>query len=493
MSSRIDKLLSRNRPRDHLQLVVSNDKIERPKTYINWYKDWKPHAKQKLVMACDVRNIVLNCGRRGGKTNVGARKFFDNILRDLERGKGLPYSPPKNLKKMKKPKPRLEYWCVSPTYSMSEIQQEELSAVIPEEMIVSWDLSKNRVWLKGHVLIQFKSADNPKTLVGKGLDGVWLDEASKMKAETWTGYLSYALADKGGWSIWTTTPEGQNWFFFDIVLNGNYIPAGGQKDEYRDDPEWCNFYWTSKDNPIPELQRNIEKMVATMPKRYVDREINARFDVFFGQVFDQYRPELHLVPQELCEQMLRQGAFVITEAGKDWGFANPGTTVVGAMTKNGDLYIVDLLYERNMEILIPGSNDCWVAKDKALMKKWRIVNFWCDSEDPSNIQTYVSNGLPAKSAHKHLRPGIRAVASLFTIKEDTGRPNIFISSHLKDLLTELTNYRYPEGKVGDAAEVPEGEDHALDALRYLVWNSKALRDLLIRRFKQVPWEIADAA
>jgi hypothetical protein len=84
----------------------------------------------------------ISCVRCGGKTNVGARKFFDRILEDIEERKGLPYKPPKNLKLMKKSKPRLEYWCVAPTYFMSEIQQEELSCVIPEEMMESWDLFK---------------------------------------------------------------------------------------------------------------------------------------------------------------------------------------------------------------------------------------------------------------------------------------------------------------------------------------------------------------
>lgn len=74
------------------------------------FEGWEPHSKQIEIMESLVRNNVLNCGRRGGKTNVGARKFFDNILADLETGKGLPYKLPKNLKKMKKPKTRLEYW-----------------------------------------------------------------------------------------------------------------------------------------------------------------------------------------------------------------------------------------------------------------------------------------------------------------------------------------------------------------------------------------------
>jgi phage terminase large subunit len=457
---------------------------------VNPFADWTPHAKQIEVMESNVRNLVLNCGRRGGKTNVGARKFFDRILEDIEKGKGLPYKPPKNLKLMKKPKPRLEYWCVAPTYSMSEIQQEELSCVIPEEMLESWDLSKNRIWLKGYILIQFKSADNPKTLVGKGLDGAWLDEASKMKEETWSGYLSYALADKGGWTIWTTTPEGMNWFYEDVVLNGQYTDAGGEPGDYRNDPEWKNFYWTSKDNPLPELQKNIQRMIETMPKRYVDREIYARFDVFFGQVFEEFNRSIHVVPRQLCEEKFKNGDFVHIEAGKDWGFSNPGTTIVGAMTANGELWIVDAIYKPGMEILIPGSSDCWVEQDKKLMKKWRISRFWCDSENPSNIKTYLTNGLPAKAAQKHLKEGLRAVASLFPVKSDNGRPNIFISDHLKEVIQELTNYRYPEDATGDKAEIPEGDDHAMDALRYLVWNSKTFHQLLVKRFNMIPWKIA---
>lgn len=66
---------------------------------IDPFEGWTPHSKQIEVMESTVRNNVLNCGRRGGKTNVGARKFFDNILADMERGKGLPYKPPKNIKR----------------------------------------------------------------------------------------------------------------------------------------------------------------------------------------------------------------------------------------------------------------------------------------------------------------------------------------------------------------------------------------------------------
>jgi phage terminase large subunit len=198
------------------------------------------------------------------------------------------------------------------------------------------------------------------------------------------------------------------------------------------------------------------------------------------------------VPRELCEQKFRDGHFIHVEAGKDWGFTNPGVTLVGAMTSNGELWIVDAIYKTQMEILIPGDPNCWVAQDKELMKKWKIRLFWCDEEDPSNIKTYQTNGLPARPAKKHLKQGIRAVSTLFTVKSDNGRPNIFISDHLKDVIQELTNYRYPEDATGDKAEIPLKEnDHAMDALRYLVWNSKVFHQLLIARFNVIPWKISD--
>lgn len=78
------------------------------------------------------------------------------------------------------------------------------------------------------------------------------------------------------------------------------------------------------------------------------------------------------------------------------------------------------------------------------------------------------------------------------MKPDNGCPNIFISDHLKDVIQELTNYRYPEGATGEKAEIPLKEnDHSMDALRYLVWNSKVFQQLLVNRFNAIPWKMGD--
>lgn len=451
------------------------------------FSDWTPHAKQIEVMESQARNNVLNCGRRGGKTNVGARKFFDNILDDMERGKGFPYRPPKNLKKMKKPKPRLEYWCVSPTYAMSEIQQEELSDVLPEEMIESWDLSKNRVWLKGWVLIQFKSADNPKSLVGKGLDGVWLDEASKMKAETWTGYLSYALADKGGWSVWTTTPEGINWFAEDIVLRGQWVDAGLEEEQYKNDPEWRNFYWTSLDNPIPELQRNIQRMIDTYPERYVDREIRAKFNVFHGQIYDEFKRSIHVVDMRCLDESIHLYEITYPDGSKkditfkrfiggmDHGWNDPAVLLAIGCTGE-DYYIVEESYVQHVNVLVVGENgvleDCLVKRYKEMHDRYRFDEIWVDPSEPEYISTYRNYDLPVKEADNAIGPGIREVSTLYKVKAGTGRPNIYVNRDCKNEIKETENYKWKE-KSGQHTEEPEDKNnHTQDSKRYAIYNDR---------------------
>lgn len=460
------------------------------------FTDWTPHAKQIEVMECDARNVVMNCGRRGGKTNVGARKFFDNILADIETGTGLPYKPPLNLKKVKKPKPRLEYWCVAPDYNMSEIQQEELSQVIPEEMIDNWNASGNFVWLKGFVLIRFKSAENPKKLVGRGLNGVWLDEASKMKPETWSGYLAYALADKGGWSIWTTTPEGINWFAEEIVLRGQFIDAGLEDDRYQNDPDWRNFYWTSKDNPIPELQKNIQRMIETYPERYVKREIYAKFNVFHGQVYEEFDRSIHCV--DIQPLNLEKRLFLVTYpngeqreimfkryiGGMDHGWNDPAVLLVIGCT-NEDYYLIEESYRRQTNVLVVDDQgrleDCLVKTYLGLNKKYPMDVIWADPSEPEDISTYRRYKLPVKPAENAIGPGIRRVSSLYKVKESTGRPNLYISRSLAETIKETGNYRYKEQNGIVLEEPVDLDNHTQDSKRYALYNDWIMLQLAKKR------------
>jgi predicted phage terminase large subunit-like protein len=87
-------------------------------------------------------------------------------------------------------------------------------------------------------LIQFKTAEDPQSLRGAGLDLLWMDEAAFITDSEAYDVVSPALADKDGGVITTTTPHGKNWLweeFFD--------------GEALKDPREFRVQYTSIDNP----------------------------------------------------------------------------------------------------------------------------------------------------------------------------------------------------------------------------------------------------
>ena len=63
-------------------------------------------------------------------------------------------------------------------------------------------------------LLEFKSADDPQSLRGAGLDILWIDEAAFVPNDEAWSVVRPALSSPGraGWLISTTTPAGKNWF-----------------------------------------------------------------------------------------------------------------------------------------------------------------------------------------------------------------------------------------------------------------------------------------
>jgi hypothetical protein len=92
-------------------------------------------------------------------------------------------------------------------------------------------------FIESGTVVQFKTADDPQSLRGAGLDILWIDEAAFIDvADAWR--RRPALSDKLGLVITTTTPHGKNWFweeFFD--------------GEALDDPDQFRVQYTSIDNP----------------------------------------------------------------------------------------------------------------------------------------------------------------------------------------------------------------------------------------------------
>jgi hypothetical protein len=216
--------------------------------------DLQLHANQLRIYDSPAKVKVVNCGRRFGKTvlagNVVVTKAF---------------TVPDSMS-----------WIISPRYAQTMIMWRMINKIIPKQYIT--DSSKGDLWieLENGSMLYAKSADNPDSLVGEGLDLAVLDEAARIKADAWEVSIQPALMDRDGDALLLSTPKGKNWYYQEF-LKGE--PA--MKDEY---PEYESFKFSSYDNPFLKLSV-IERMKKKLTGPNFRQEIMAEFIDDGGEVF----------------------------------------------------------------------------------------------------------------------------------------------------------------------------------------------------------------
>ena len=125
--------------------------------------------------------------------------------------------------------------------------------------------------------------------------------------------------------MFTTTPDGKNWFYEEVYTLG----LVGSENEQED---YASFHWTTADNTaIPTLRKEMEIAEKVLPLRYFQRDWEASFEVFTGQIYDEFRREIHVITKDKLPTK-----FKTVIAGKDWGICgeSPRSYIgVGAVGK----------------------------------------------------------------------------------------------------------------------------------------------------------------
>jgi predicted phage terminase large subunit-like protein len=171
------------------------------------------HPRQEEVALDPARFKVVCCGRRWGKTMLGAALVVRESL-----GGG-------------------DCWWVAPSFPIGEQGWqliEELALLVPGTQYQGRPIY--RVTFPSGGTIQLKSAENPFSLRGAGLDGLVMDEAAYAKADAWPT-LRPTLSDRGGWAMFISTPAGLNWFH-DLF------------EEADRQPGWARWRFSTSTNPF---------------------------------------------------------------------------------------------------------------------------------------------------------------------------------------------------------------------------------------------------
>lgn len=120
-------------------------------------------------------------------------------------------------------------------------------------------------------MVEFRSADEPESLRGAGLDILWIDEAAFIPNRDAYDVVRPALSDKRGIVVSTTTPDGKNWFY-DEFFDGDALS----------DPSEGRVEYRSIDNPYFPAEEWEEARKRYHPLLF-KREYMAAFDAMAGK------------------------------------------------------------------------------------------------------------------------------------------------------------------------------------------------------------------
>lgn len=212
---------------------------------------YEPHPGQILVHRSKAPRRILACGTRWGKSTAAAMEAVAACMQPCKSSLG---------------------WIVGPNFEHSDRIFSRIASVVQEHLkhrVVELTPRDHRLVLRnlsgGLSEVRGKTADNPVSLLGEGLDWVILDESARLQRDIWEGHISQRLVDKRGWALLVSTPRGAN-FFYQLFRRG-------QRDR---DPDYASWQSPSWENP--HLDRAvIEAERERLPEDVFRAEFGAEF------------------------------------------------------------------------------------------------------------------------------------------------------------------------------------------------------------------------
>ena len=417
--------------------------------------DYKPHYGQSKLHFPEkdtARFFVMVCGRRFGKTTASAMEatFYAS-------------------------QPNKRIWLVGLSYDKADLMFREIwkKMVIGHPNDIDRASEKERyIRFKWGTVVEAKSADNPDSLVGEGLDLLIIDEAAKVKRKIWDMYLSPTLSDRKGKGIFITTPEGFNWIY-DLYLLG-------QEDdlwESHQAPSWDNHFAFpdgKKDQFRQERNRNMSKEV-------YDQEYGAKFTSFAGRVYPFER--------ELDVGDYPYNPNFPTFCSIDFGYRMPAVGWFQTHRVGGIWHINmidEIIHKKNVK------TDELALKIKA--KPYNVLKYFGDpagmqaqgQSGLGDIEIFKRNGIIVNTKRdkvsKSIASGISHVRSF--IENAQNERHFHVNKNCTGIMMDLENYRYPEPKEGaDLKPEPLKDgfhDHGCDMVRYFFINRFPIKQ---REFK----------
>lgn len=368
--------------------------------------------------------------------------------------------------------------------------------ICPKEVLDEYRVADGIVRIKaagGKVSnVIFRQLEEPDKLRSLNLSGFYIDESSQVSEAAFMllqGRLRGPGLRKG---FLTTNPNGHDWQYSWFVKQDMF-----NKEEAKASYRLIRAPSTENTH-LPDGY--VESMLATWSPERIKREIEGSFDAFEGMVYHEFRRDLHVIqPFKIPDDWTR----VI---GVDHGYRNAAAWIWGAVDYDDNIYIYREFYEKEwlIEEIIKGKKKENKPGVLQLMRGEKITQARIDPSTRavrgasgfSDWDVYLEHlpkDFPLMLANNDKQPGIDRVKSYLKVNATTNKPRLYIFSSCTNLITEMSQYRYKElthGQVGKQSEKEEPvkvNDHALDALRYLIMSRPEAPNPKQEIYKKFPY------
>ncbi|QDU81549.1 Terminase-like family protein [Polystyrenella longa] len=373
------------------------------------------HKYQRQVMESKKRFVVALAGTGGGKSALTPIW----ILQELRKN------------------PKSVIIVVSPIFPMLIALQPGIVKILEESEFKGTFNKSDRIYeCSTGGSIHFKSASDPNTIQGLHCDVAIMDEAGMMKKEAYDVIRQRCNRKKGRILI-TSTPYHFNWLFHDVYQ------AWKAGDE---DIDVIQF--NSLENPTYDKEA-FEKERKLLPEWKFKMMYLGEFTKPAGVIFENFdKCIVGQIPPMKTERLVFVG-------GIDWGF-NDETACMGGFIHKNILYLFNEIYEKKKTV-----------DDIMAYKNFNEQTIWfCDNQRKDSILTLKRNGYLAKKTKKYNGSVLDNIARL-TRLINSGRIQI-LGGSCPNLENEMANYVWKEDEKGITDQPVDKNNHAIDALCYLV-------------------------
>ena len=332
---------------------------------------------------------------------------------------------------------------VAPTYSNSRPLWRFVERTIVNEPQAYAKRAERIVNFANGGRLTLYSADNDVSLRGEAFDLVIVDEAARIREETFTDVLLPTLADRDGRIIIISTPKGRNWFWRQYV-------QGLQPNDY-----CASFTAPSEANPMASIQKAAQLAKQTVNDRTYKQEWLAQFVDDNAGVFSGIMDCV----KEHAKEPQPYKSYVM---GVDWGRTNDATVFTIICVEDAQVVCVERMTQTAYAIQI--------ARLRKLYDKWKPYDILAEQNSLGSplVEALQQFELPVRAFQTTAtsKPPLIDALALAIERQDIGLTNDPI------LISELQAYqseRLPSGTIRFGAP-PNMHDDTVISLS-LAWKA----------------------